>query len=684
MSAFDRITQGLNEKVAADVPAVTSFMEFLRDHAWAKTPGGDYVRYSFVGREALLPIVEVFDLVLGSHTGVPLPDATIDICGGAQFGKTILALNFGAYLTACRSMNWGYFLPTQDLVEGVVDMKLRPDVIEQIPWLQPMMQLGVGEGKNGKKVVNRKGAFQVTNGSRKAFGFVRGMDKPPTTFSADVVMEDEKDDIKARNSKFLTGRMTASDLRLKSSIGTQRLHSAGQQKQWEDGSQGIFVFDVGGGRQINLEENWPAVCRMAVDGTPKPTDPKLTKSGNFQADAPEGEEGEVWPYEPGATYYLADPETGTVIDRSKPILKYLRPERVKLRKWSFRVSQFVIAALSVDQFVSRWQDAVADPDSMVVFRCDVMADPANTEQALSPEILKRARTTGQPFDLSLAPTGLPRFAGLDTGNRCWFASREIHSEEEKRIVWAEQIPLSKVVERTTVLFHKLEIDCLAIDANPAVDQARALCYRLNGIEDMPEDMWAHFNRALAAGRQPGEDPARLVFPGGLVWDDKLKRWEGLRCFVVEFTLKPGGGTVHKLGIDEQNGFAKYVPTIQTNRFDSINRVINEFLTPEENVIRTVAGRLLEMPVMRLPRNEQGSPPIVATFDAHLLTGSKRQKAEGDEAKDFVGRCENHLVLANAYSAMAEMIGGHGIKAAPFGYESVERLAPEFRRKGGGL
>ncbi len=651
-SAVDRLAGKLDANPKSDAPRVGSFMEFLTDHAKVKTPGGEYIPYSFAGREALLPIVETFDLVLGSHTGKPLPDSTIDLCGGAQFGKTILALNFGMYMTACQFRNWGYYLPDDDLVEGIVDAKLRPDVIEQIEWLGPLMQVGKMDDKRGRSV-NRKGAFQVSDGKRKAQGMIRGMGKIPTSFSMDAVMEDEKDDIPAKRSKYLTGRMTASDLRLRSSIGTQRMHAAGQQKQWEEGSQGVFLFDAGAGRTINLEENWPAVCRLAVDGRPRRSDPKLTLAGDFRDEA-----GGSWAYEPGANYYFADPETGAVIDRAKPILEHLKPERIKLRKWSFRISQFAIGAMPINQFVSRWQDAVKDPEMMVVFRCDVMAMPSNVEQSINPEVLLRARSVEAPFDLSLAPAGVPRFGGMDTGNRCWFVARDVFSEARKRIAWAEQIPLSQMVARGEALFHKLGLSCLSIDANPAVNQAIALCYKLNGLEGID---WRPFN-----GR-PAE--AKLKFPGGLTWDGTSQRWQGLRCFVVEFSVKQGGGIIHKLGVDPQGGFNQFYPVIRCNRFESIDRVVNELLTPAENVIRVVDGKLLDEPVMRLPQKQAGSPPVIETLDAHLITGSKREKGTDDEAKDYVDKCENHFVLGDAYSALSEMIGGHAVAAGPVNFKT---------------
>ena len=664
-SIVAQLAGGLDASSSTSVPEIGSFMEFLTTQAKVKIPGGEYVQYSLVGREALIPIIETFDLVLGSHTGKPLPDSTIDGCGGAQIGKSVLALNFGAYATACLHYNWGYYLPDDDLVEGIVDTKLRPDVIEQIDWLGPLMQVGKMADKRGRSV-NRKGAFQVSDGNFRAHGMIRGMGKIPTTFSMDVVMEDEKDDIPAKRSKFLTGRMTASNLRLRSSIGTQRLHAAGQQKQWEDGSQGIFLFDVGDGRQISLEENWPQCCRLALDGVPSPTDPKLTLAGDFRDDA-----GNAWAYEPGAPYYFADPETGAVVDRFKPICKHLRPDRIKLNKWAWRLSQLCMGAMPVNQFVSRWQDAVKDPEMMVVFRCDVLAMPSNTEQAISPEIILRARTVEAPYDLSLAPATVPRYGGMDTGNRCWMVSRDVFSESRKRINWAEQIPLSQMVARAVVLYHKLGLSCLAIDANPAVEQARAICYELNGLKGLD---WRPFN-----GRP---DDATLKFPSGLTWNGREKRWEGLRCFVVEFAVKPGGGIVHKLGVDPQGGFNQFYPKIQCNRFESIDRVVNEFLTPAENVIRVVDGKLLDEPVMRLPRREPGCLPIIEILDSHLITGSKRDAGPDGEAKDYVDGCENHLTLADAYSALAEMVGGHGVVSAAVEFQTMSEPDGRGRRYAG--
>ncbi|BCU75996.1 hypothetical protein [Luteolibacter sp. LG18] len=654
MSLINRLDERLAKDGTKEVPKIGSFREFLEKHARARTPDGRYVPYSLEGREALIPVIEYIDLVLGSHTGVPLEDSVLALCGGAQFGKTILELNLMAYMTAIRFQNVGLYLPDENLVEGVVDSKLRPDVIQQIDFLGPLMTVGKAKDNRGR-ALNRKGAFSVNDGKRNAVGMIMGMNKIPTTFSMELAAEDEKDDIPPKNSKYLVGRMAAGKLRFRISIGTQRMHGAGQNKEWEDGSQGISVFDVGGGKQIRLETSWPQCCRLAVDGVPKPSDPKLTHTGQF-----ENEKKERWPYKPGQVFYLADPETGAVVDRRKPIEKHLVPDRIEMRNVSFTIPQLAIDAIDLNQIVSRWQAAVIDPDSMIVFCCEVLALPKNATQALSPEILIRSRGAGEPFNFALAlRPGTTGYGGLDTGNRCWFVAREVASEVEKRIVHAEEIPIADVVRRAETLFHKIGLTALFVDARPAVNEARQLCYKLNGLEGIK---WPKVS-----------DPenSRIEFPGGLVWDGKNSEWKGLKCAVVEFTRPQGGGIVQEIGQEQADGITRYYPVIKCNRFDTIDRVVNEFLTPEENVYRQHKGEVFQEPVMRLPVQPPGSPAILQTLDRHLITGSAREEKNGEKG-DYVDKCENHLTLADAYSGLAEQV----VKAA------VGKRAPIKPRPGG--
>ncbi len=707
MSVLNHINDRLRADSPSQVPMLRSFREFLETEAKVKISGGAYAQYSFDGRQPLAFVAEIFDHVLGSHTGKPLPDSIIDVCGGAQFGKTILALNFGAYATAILGYNWGLYLPDDDLVEGIVDSKLRPDVIEQIDWLGPLMQVGKGESKTGRSV-NRKGAFMVSglhshgssagNGEFKAFGMIRGMGKIPTSFSMDVAMEDEKDDIPAKRSKYLTGRMTASDLRLRSSIGTQRVHGSGQNKQFENGSQHVMQYPVSLSEQkvvrdnyadiftrsiigedvvnhyklgdlVSVEEQWPQVCRMQVGESPSESDPRLELTGKFK-----NSEGREWAYEPGQEFYLACPDTGVQIDREFPVPVAQRPDRIKMRKWSVRISQISIAAAPLNQIVSRWHDAVRDPDLMVVFRCDVQAMPQSTTQAITPDVIERSKAVAEPYDFSLSlAQHTSGYAGLDTGNRCWFVARESHSESKKRTKWAEDIPLGDMVSRSVTLFHKMQLSCLFIDARPAVDEARSITYALHGLNDYD---WPQID---------DPDKAYISFPGGLIWDGQRKRWKNLKAAVVEFTKKEGAGIEQKLGKETKGGKTWFYPIISCNRFETIDRAVKELLTPNENVVRVVDGAVLEDPVMQFPRKVPGSPVGVELLESHFITGSKKVEDDEGNGTDYVDKCENHLLLAAAYAALAEEVGAGSNRATKFHYSTPTGRTHRARQKrSGGL
>jgi hypothetical protein len=274
-----------HRQARAAIPIITSFLDFLTHHARVKS-GSGYVSYHFRGREALLPIVQQLDAMLASGE----PDASLALCGGAQFGKTVLMLNLLAYLVAVRFRNVGYYLPDDDLVAGLVDGKLRPDVLDQIPWLAQLLQVGKTLAPTGR-AVNRKGAFLCTDGERSALAFMRGLGKIPTSFSMDVVIQDEKDDLPEEHARFLSGRMTASDLRLSLIIGTQRYHGAGQNLAFTEGTQHIGLLTCPGcGVRHNPETAWPGVCRLReekVEGAGSASSisvtnaPRLTLEGNF-------------------------------------------------------------------------------------------------------------------------------------------------------------------------------------------------------------------------------------------------------------------------------------------------------------------------------------------------------------------------------------------------------------------
>ena len=215
------------------------------------------------------------------------------------------------------------------------------------------------------------------------------------------------------------------------------------------------------------------------------------------------------------------------------------------------------------------------------------------------------------------------------------------------------------------LARTLKVGCLMVDAHPHVDQARSITYALNLCEGIQWPVVAE------------PDKSRIEFPNGLVWDGPNSRWENLRAAVVQFTVKQGGGTVQALGVDEQDGVKRFYPIIRCNRFDLINRAVNEFLGPKEQVTRVANGKVVDEPVMRLCQRVPGSPAIVETLEAHLVTGSEKT-----DKGEFVDECENHLLLADGYSALAELLGSTVIQKAVVVFESFTNSTRRERRFAG--
>lgn len=642
---------------AVVVPRGISFYQFMHQYAKVRV-GSGYLDYSTAGREPLRICIGLLDHVLGNDISYltqserltigsfniepeQLADACVDICGGAQFGKTILGLHLKAYLAAIKGMNTYYALPDDDLVQGVVDGKERPEVIDQIPWLAAMANIGKSLNESGR-AVNRKGAMLYTDGKVTAISYMRGINaKVPTTFSADCIIEDEKDDIKESHAKFLEGRMTASQLRLHVTIGTQRYAGAGQNKKFEEGTQHVgYLTCPDCSEKLNPEESWPRICRMEQNAGAE--NPWLREEGDFIDAA-----GTQTAFDPTAAYYFACPICGATLDRTR--IEYIarRPERAKARKWSLRVSQLCCSGLPVIMFASSWQNAVRDADSMKAFCCDRLAMPRSTAQAVTREVLERA-TIIERVELSLAPAkeGFARFGGLDTGDRFWFTCREAGTDGRKRTIWAESIAGENCQRRVPALFNTLGLDCLLIDAGPERANARTLCRLINNIPEIVEN-------ALEIDLK-----GTVEFKGtDLSWDGERGFWKNLRCAAVEFTGRPGTGIKQQIRITPAN--TSFYPVISVNRDEVIEQLIDQLLTAKEGYQQIdAAGKLRTEPVWLLPADLPGALPIVQDLHNHILSGSRKEKSSDGKEQHYIDKVANHLLLASTYANLAEVVGGH--------------------------
>ncbi len=677
LSILDRVAAASKpEESRLPIPRSITFYAFMHEHAKVRV-GSKYVQYSTKGREPLLMVIAIIDFALGNAvdyisaeaikslfgtakpTRQQIADACIDVCGGAQFGKTVLGLHLKAYLAAVRGMNTYYALPDDDLVQGIVDGKERPEVLDQIPWLAALVKVGKGLNASGK-AADRKGAMLFTDGHVTAMSYMRGINaKIPTTFSADCVIEDEKDDIKDANAKFLEGRMTASTLRMHVTIGTQRYHGAGQNLKFEEGSQHVgYLTCPDCGAALNPEESWPKICRMDLNA--EHANPWLTAEGDFIDGA-----HNHFAFSPTAAYYFACPDCGARIDRTRISYRARRPERIAAHKWSIRVSQLCCSGLPVSMFAQSWQNAIRDPDSMKAFACDRLAMPKSSAQAVTPEVIHRACACTPPvaFSLAAAEAGRVRYCGLDTGDRCWFTCRELDTATgRKYTVWAESIAAESVRVRVPVLFKTLGAACLFVDAGPLRDLARDLCLVLNGIQ------------AEITGAAQYDLSRRIDF-GGCSWNGGAHTWQGLQCAAVEFTGKPGSGIVQACRLTPGNG--SFYPVVSCNRDEAIGMAVDELLTADEGLqVLGPNGKLRTEPLWYLPADVPGQMPIVAVLHSHILSGCRKERDRDGKEEHYLDKVENHLLLASAYARLAESVNAaEASRGTRCGAQSVS--VPEY-------
>lgn len=640
------------------MPRRESFREFLEMDAMvpgstaSRDTRGTFQRFTFNGREALLGIVECIDRILSEGR----KDATLALAGGAQYGKTVIQHAFMGYATGQMFRNVMTFLPSEDLVSDIVQTKFRPNVVDQMPWFAGMLKMGQLTNESGK-TVNRIGVYSVTDGIRKSTGMFCGLNKVPTTHTADIALVDEVDDVNSSNEKFVAGRLTTSDLRFIFKAGTQRVHGRGMNKAWRDGSQGVVEFHCTQcGHTQNPEDNFPKIVCLREEDATEPA--RLTHAGDFRR----GDEI-VSGYSKSNSYFLGCVRCGCELDRQDPKWKHRREDQIEIDNWSFRVSQLSIAAIDLGKIVNDWRLALEHEDKMLMFRTDVLAIPRSTAQKLEPEIMDRARRI-EVFEpgYPLHPNNT-RFAGLDMGGRCWYVVREIQSTTSKRIVWAESIPLHQVAIRVPQLSESLGVSSTFIDQMPETKESRTLALRLNGFDTLAQ--WP---------RIPDKGPCHVTFPGGIAFvrdDSGNESWKGLRAAVVRFDKKKQGQGIEQT-VDLFTGSTGQqicVPMILCNRYESVDSVVREFLTPQEGEIENHPGTgIRQVPSMRLPMSHLD---IYREFDEHHISGSERDRNDSNDLGDYVDGIPNHLLFANCYSRLAEVIGGHS-KRQPLQTGRIER------------
>lgn len=683
LSALDTLNAKFHadKAPAVDRPKRKTFEEFLLKDARVPSEDlkrkGAYDPFTFKGRELLLWVVRKIDEVLGEDPeegGAPLSDSTIVLQGGARLGKTVLEGNLAGFCSTQRWLNVGLFLPDDGLAETIVDTKFRPDVLDQIGWLNEMATIGRIVSNSGKQV-NRKGAVQFTDGIRRANFIVSGLQKIPTSLDIDITCEDEKDDIPEKNAAYLEGRTSHSKHRIKFIIGTARISGRGQQFEWEQCSRAVGLIGPFTDRAVRAahpvstevpevpegwvhpEEHFPQIIRCQMGQRPSPADPKLTWAADFRRD--HDPETIVARHDFDREYYLAHPQTGEPLDRFYPIVHLRAPERARLRKNSLRTGQIGLGAISLVKIVNDFTKAVEKGGaSMERFRCDVLGLPKSLTQALDKEVLDRAEDV-DPYTIRREVfLGRSSYAGLDVGSTCHLWVRERESANRKRLIFPASYSGRAVAQRVVELFHQRLFSALFVDAGPELDLARGLVFTLNGLSAV--ERWP--------AAPDGADRKKFIsLPGGLTWNGNTETWTGLRAAMVRFTQnKPGQGIVHSAdSFPDADGVVKFVPVIQWNRDEAIDHVVREFLTPEEGVEDISGGCVRLEPAMLLPQLAS-APEVLEDLRGQLMRGSEREVEDDGKPGGYKKNISNHYLLADAYSAIAEMVCSFAPAGGPVG------------------
>ena len=334
-----------------------------------------------------------------------------------------------------------------------------------------------------------------------------------------------------------------------------------------------MIACTGCGAEISPEDEWPGVCRLQTGGAPSPDDPRLTLAGDFKSAGEEGDRRHAQAWQPLLSRLSVLRRRAGSRRRG---LQAARPEMAALGKFGVEVSQIATPAIGLTQIVAAWASAVADPDKMTAFRCDRWRRRA--AHRAGPGILDRCR---EDYALSVVPTGLPRFGGLDTGDRLWLVARESESAFASALHG-----LSNSVRRPPASV------CPALRcARPHLPFCR---YRQRARDG------ARHRASHQPARQRAADPrGKQIRPHRLRRRSRSGTARAGAGFAprVEFSLKPGGGIVHELRLT-QEGHA--YPVIRANRDETIQRAIDEFLCYDDGLVAVVDGKIRTAPVMRMP------------------------------------------------------------------------------------
>lgn len=386
--------------------------------------------FSFAGREVWRPIAAQLNDVV--QRGVQ--DVSLDVLAGAQIGKSTLMCGFAGALPA-----WGqnviYFLPNDKLADRFSDTRFAP-MVQRSAW----MRGNRSDGSGGREVSN-KNLHSVAG----RWVYILGLETVTNAISiqADALIYDEVDLISGTNLEWSADRIDASKLRLQLGISVGMVQGAGIDERYQRGCQYVWCVKCpacGKDDQV-LEEAFPA-CVECMDGLWQRVCVRCRKPYDVEA-------------------------CGRWVAR--------HPNRERERHYSYRIPQLIVPAVALGGIMKKWERAKSKRSRMAKYRCSTLAMPDGGDlQPITDGVLARSRHEAYP--MVLAPSVLPRYAGVDCGDSVHYACHEALPDGRMRFVYFEEMDSDSMVERIGYLDSTLGVCARVIDSKPLRTESRRLAY----------------------------------------------------------------------------------------------------------------------------------------------------------------------------------------------------------------
>lgn len=335
---------------------------------------------------------------------------------GEQTGFSTLFIAYCAYLVDQMKRNTIYFLPTDEFVSLFTPTRFDP-TFERSPYLKSRLQNL--DNKNSKQI----GAN---------FLYIRGLKSKTGAISvpADVIVYDEVALTDKANMELAEGRIAASDLAWRRWFSAPLFEEDNIDEIFQQSDQRHWVITCSNCRREQIaEENFPD-C--------------LVK--------PAGQRAVVACYHCGKPL---DVGLGTWVAKHSE----------RLERLGYRVPQLIIPGMNLDLAYDRTQEALRRPSKMAQVMRSVCGIPAaGNMQPIGDTVIRRV-SEAEPFYLQ-THSERPTWMGIDMGDICHIAIRQLDGNQRGRWIWFQEVPESDLVALVIQLEQRYNVRGTVIDAMP--------------------------------------------------------------------------------------------------------------------------------------------------------------------------------------------------------------------------